>query len=292
MLWLDDHWEQVGIASYVVRGCAAYGYPSVYTRLAAYNDWIEWIINQQNYTTTTTTVAYRPPTIYSCDNKKMSCGCGSTNVALSSVRLIGGSEAIPYSWSMIVSVQYNCYRDGNFKAHCCSGTILNEHYILTAAQCVEQFYHLLIISQNITVVAGIHNLTEINQTTRQVDQIFIYPEYAGQSGLYKNDIAILHLSEPLHLDTNLRITKTCLPSRINSSEDLIDYPSNGSMLIVIGWGATNRPVNIRPSALQQLSISAIHHNDSTCTRSIGHVDVQFCGGVYEGGKGDYFLMIT
>ncbi|CAF4885707.1 unnamed protein product, partial [Rotaria socialis] len=84
--------------------------------------------------------------------------------------------------------------------------------------------------QNITIAAGIHNLTEINQTIRRVDQIFIHPEYAGQQDLFKNDIAILHLSEPLDLDTNPFITQTCRPLRMNSSENIMAYPSNGSKL--------------------------------------------------------------
>ncbi|CAF4865195.1 unnamed protein product [Rotaria sp. Silwood1] len=282
--WLGDRWEQVGIASYVVRGCAAVGHPSVYTRLTAFHDWIEWIINPSNYTTTTTTVAYRPPTIYNC-NRNASCGCGVTDVELTSSRIIGGDEAIPYSWSMIVSIRYNCYHDGNINAHCCGGTILNEYYILTAAHCVDQFNQSSILSHNITIVTGIHNLTERALTIRRVDQIFTHPEYAGQSHLYKNDIAILHLDEPLDFYTDPFITRTCRPPRINSSKDIMKYPSNGSMLVTIGWGAANKPANIRPQLLQQLSIYAIHHNDSTCARSIGHVNVQFCGGLYEGGKG-------
>ncbi|CAF3510751.1 unnamed protein product [Rotaria socialis] len=286
MQWLDDHWEQVGIASYVVRGCASYGYPSVYTRLASFHDWIEWIINPSNYTTTTTTIAYRPPNVYSCNNRNTSCGCSKVNVAFSSLRIIGGGEAVPYSWSMIVSLRYDCLNNGNFTTHCCGGTILNSYYILTAAHCVDKINLSSVLSQNITIAAGIHNLTEINQTIRRVDQIFIHPEYAGQQDLFKNDIAILHLSEPLDLDTNPFITQTCRPLRMNSSENIMAYPSNGSKLAVVGWGAANRPANIKPQLLQQLYIRTIHHNDSTCARSIGHVTVQFCGGVYEGGKGD------
>ncbi|CAF4369257.1 unnamed protein product [Rotaria socialis] len=285
MQWLDDHWEQVGIASYVVRGCASYGYPSVYTRLASFHDWIEWIINPSNYTTTTTTIAYRPPNVYSCNNRNTSCGCSKVNVAFSSLRIIGGGEAVPYSWSMIVSLRYDCLNNGNFTTHCCGGTILNSYYILTAAHCVDKINLSSVLSQNITIAAGIHNLTEINQTIRRVDQIFIHPEYAGQQDLFKNDIAILHLSEPLDLDTNPFITQTCRPLRMNSSENIMAYPSNGSKLAVVGWGAANRPANIKPQLLQQLYIRTIHHNDSTCARSIGHVTVQFCGGVYEGGKG-------
>ncbi|CAF4135531.1 unnamed protein product [Rotaria sp. Silwood2] len=280
--WLDDHWEQVGIASYVVRGCAAVGHPSVYTRLTYFHDWIEWIMNPSNYTTTTTTVAYRPPTFYRC-NSNASCGCGATSVVFRPSRIIGGNTAFPFSWSMIVSIRYNCYHDGNFNAHCCGGTILNEYYILTAAHCVDNFNPSSILSQNITIAAGIHNLTSSTPIIRRVDQIFIHPEYAGQPQLYKNDIAILHLNEPLNIDTHPLVKRTCRPPRINSPEDIMKYPSNGSMLVTIGWGAANKPANIKPEVLQQLSIYAIHHNDSTCARSIGHVNVQFCGGLYEGG---------
>lgn len=292
MLWSGDHWEQVGIASYVIRGCAAFGYPSVYTRLSSFHDWIEWIINPNNYTTTTTTIAYRPPTIYHCNNKKTFCGCGNANVTLTSSRLIGGNEAVPYSWTMTVSIRYNCYRNGNFEAHCCGGTILNEYYILSSANCFDQMNTSDIISQNITIAAGIHNLTEMSATIRTIDRIFIHPEYTGQRFLFKNDIAILHLAEPLNLETNPRISRTCLPSRIDSTVDLINYPSNGSLLAVVGWGALDKSVIRRPQLLQQLIIYSIHHNESTCTRSIGHVNVQFCGGLYEGGKGQYFLMTT
>ncbi|CAF2704863.1 unnamed protein product [Rotaria sp. Silwood2] len=212
------------------------------------------------------------------------CGCGYQNVQLATSRIVGGNEAIPYSWSMIVSIRYNCNFDGNVTAHCCGGTILNDYYILTAAHCVEQIDQSSVLSQNITIAAGIHNLSENNQTIRRVDQIFIHSEYAGQPQLFKNDIAILHLDKPLNLDINPFITRTCIPPRINSSEDIIEYPSNGSMLVTIGWGMTDQLGNVQPQVLQQVSIYAIHHNYSTCKRSIGHINVQFCGGLFDGRK--------
>ncbi|CAF4799116.1 unnamed protein product, partial [Rotaria socialis] len=49
--WLGDRWEQVGISSYMMNGCASVGYQSVFTRLAAFYDWIEEVINQSNATT-------------------------------------------------------------------------------------------------------------------------------------------------------------------------------------------------------------------------------------------------
>ncbi|CAM4814297.1 unnamed protein product [Rotaria magnacalcarata] len=292
--WIGDRWEQVGIVSYGLDNCESANHQMIFTRITAYYDWIERVMNQWNSTAITTaatatataiTTINRPLSVYRCSKNNTLCGCGFNNVALTTTRIVGGEEAIPYSWSMIVSLRYDCLNNGNFTTHCCGGTILNSYYILTAAHCVDKINLSSVLSQNITIAAGIHNLTEINQTIRRVDQIFIHSEYAGQQDLFKNDIAILHLSEPLDLDTNPFITQTCRPLRMNSSENIMAYPSNGSRLAVVGWSAANRPANIIPQLLQQLYIRTIHHNDSTCARSIGHVTVQFCGGVYDGGKG-------
>ncbi|CAF3834470.1 unnamed protein product [Rotaria sordida] len=290
--WMSNHWEQVGIIS--TTQCGINSVPSIYTRLASYNSWITSVMDIDDTTSTTTStsisITSADPIIhtYLCNKNMRDCGCGYQNVQLATSRIVGGNEAIPYSWSMIISIRYNCNFDGNVNAHCCGGTILNDYYILTAARCVEQIDQSSILSQNITIVAGIHNLSEVNQIIRHVDQIFIHPKYAGQSYLYKNDIAILHLDKPLGLDINPFITRTCLPPRINSSEDIVEYPSNGSMLVTIGWGITYQLENMQPQALQQVGIYAIHHNNPMCERSIGHINVQFCGGLYDDRTGICF----
>lgn len=97
--------------------------------------------------------------------------------------------------------------------------------------------------------------------------------------------------EPLDLYNNPFITRTCRPTQINSFRNIIDYPLNRFLLITIEWDAINRPCNIRPQLLQQWNIYAVHHNDSTCARSIRHVDVQFCEGSYGDDKFRKYWMI-
>ncbi|CAF4370079.1 unnamed protein product [Rotaria sp. Silwood2] len=237
-------------------------------------------------TRTTTATIIRPSNVYICNKNNVSCGCGFTNVALTPSRIANGEDAIPYSWSMIVSLRYDCLKNGNLTTHCYGGSILNEHYVLTAAHCVDKINQSSILSQNITIAAGIHNLTEVNQTIRRFDRIFIHSDYTGPVHWFKNDIAILHLSKPLDLDINPRITRTCRPPRMSTQQDAREYPSNGSMLAVIGWGLLNRPFNVKTQVLQQLYIYAVHHIHPTCAQYISDVDVQFCAGVYEGSKGD------
>ncbi|CAF4428763.1 unnamed protein product, partial [Adineta steineri] len=68
---------------------------------------------------------------YDCDNRNRSCGCGFKNVEINEENN-NPEEAIPYSWSMIVSIRYDCKQNGDPSTHCCSGTILNNRYVLTA----------------------------------------------------------------------------------------------------------------------------------------------------------------
>ncbi|CAF0852847.1 unnamed protein product [Adineta steineri] len=223
--WIGNRWEQIGIVSYT--RCGIFEYPSIYTRLAYYNDWINSIINKHNVSLNIT-VVQKPQMTYDCNKSKVPCGCGYKNVNICQSRIIGGEGAVQHSWSIIVSLRMDCSGNNKGVTHCCGGTILTESYILTAAHCVDNS-----LISNITVVAGIHNRVQINQTIRTVDRIIAHPNYTGPFHGLRNDIALLHLSEPLDFDTSPFIARTCLPHRINSSANLLEYPSNGTNLIVI-----------------------------------------------------------
>jgi len=264
----------VGITSF--SRCGIPGYPSLYTRLAFYTNWIDSILKSHNESLYATTP--NPPVTYSCDREKVPCGCGYRPVRLPSARIIGGEDAIPHSWSMVVSIRGKL-PGSNFDNHLCGGTILNEWYILTAAHCVDS--EIFSIYSNITISIGLHDQTELNNTIRRYDRIIIHPLW--KQILFKYDIALIHLSEALDFKTNPFISRTCLPRPMTSTEDLINYPSNNTILTAIGWGRTDdsRPANI----LQQVNLYSIHPNDSRCANVLVDPKLQLCAGVYYSRKG-------
>ncbi|CAF1320823.1 unnamed protein product [Didymodactylos carnosus] len=210
---------------------------------------------------------------YDCDNEAVECGCGYIDVEMNA-QIVSGAEAIPYSWSMIVSIQ-----DKLLKMHFCDGSILSESYILTAAHCVDNK-----TPEGILILAGIHNKSDKNVLVHKVDQIYIHPNWSSLSSKRRHDIAILHLSQPLNFTTNSRIKRTCVPD-LKWSTSIEEYPLNGTHLVVSGWDDTqldNRSSS--PDILHQVEVFLIHHNDRICNESLNDERGQFCAALYEGGK--------
>jgi secreted trypsin-like serine protease len=214
---------------------------------------------------------------YLCDKNAVPCGCGQAPVDINA-RIVNGEDAIPSSWAMIVSL-----KDGyGYGIHSCGGTILSESYILTAAHCVDNLPSD-VSSLNFTIAAGIHNLSQADQIIRQVDKIIIHPLWDRSTLDKQYDIAILHLAKPLDLETNSSLTRTCLPPRSNTSEEVMQYPSNGTNVIAIGWGDTSYGGDA-PDILQQVTITSIHSRHKICASTMYNPLTQFCAGLYEGGK--------
>jgi hypothetical protein len=216
---------------------------------------------------------------YTCDKNIVPCGCGQTPVGINT-RIVNGENAIPKSWPMMVSLRL----DRLGKRHICGGTILTESYILTAAHCVDSFVLDGISLEDLMVVADIHNLSQSDRIIRQVDKVIIHPLWEEFFYEIQYDIAILRLSSPLNLEKNSSITRTCLPPRSNTLEEMMQYPSNGTSLVAIGWGRLETGGSL-PDILQQVTVNSIHHFDKICANTIRDPSIQFCTGLYEGGKG-------
>ncbi|CAF2572957.1 unnamed protein product [Rotaria sp. Silwood2] len=262
--WLGDRWEQVGLTSFS-QGCAVAGDPSIYTRLSYYNHWIRSIVVDTDI---------RPPVTHTCDNEKVSCGCSYTDVEITPSRIVGGEEAVPYSWSFIVSIQHLSMND-----HFCGGSIFSDFYIITAAHCVVDKS-----PYDIQIAAGIHNRSDPNGAIREVEQIHIHPNWSSSSSARLHDIALLRLSHPLDLRTNPLLTRVCVPN-VQLPTLVETYPANGTRLTTIGWGNIRQSVfDNSPDNLHQVQVFTIDNNDPICNKSLFDKEVQFCAADYEGDK--------
>ncbi|KAA0191396.1 hypothetical protein HAZT_HAZT007377 [Hyalella azteca] len=103
-------------------------------------------------------------------------------------RLIGGEDAPEGSWPSIVSLR----KDG---VHDCGGTVLSASYVMVAAHCMRRpRSHLF------EVHAGLYKRSTFAPTAQlvPVDKVYVHVNISSNSLV--NDIAILHLKEPLHLN--------------------------------------------------------------------------------------------
>ena len=235
---------------------------------------MESVLNT-SLTTTTTTPAPRPPP-YVC-NKSSSCGCGKADVSLSSLRIVGGEDAIEDSWPMIVSLRLNGTTD-----HSCGGTVLSSSFVLTAAHCLRSLSALAPLG--LTIAAGITNRSDPAQIIRTVDRIYFHPDYNSSSTDYRHDIALLHLDQPFDFGVHARVSRSCL-HRLDPSLPTNQYPANGTRLAIIGWGVLRFGTLAVPQVLQQAEIVTMDNGDDVCVSTINDVELQFCAGLYEGGKG-------
>jgi hypothetical protein len=203
----------------------------------------------------------KPPRVYPCD-KKASCGCGQTDVTVTSSSVVGGENAIAHSWPMMVSIQHN-------NKHVCGGTILSDSFILSAAECLYYFNHS---NYNLTINVGIHKLSETVTVTRKVKKIYVHPDNSD-TWQPLHDIAIAHLDNPIPFDHSPSVfAKTCVP--IKSEVPAREYLEPHAELVVIGWGGSNL---VRPfDTLRQISVRLINSSDELCTTSIIDDTYQFC----------------
>lgn len=167
--WIENRWEQVGIASYVEGFCGSNGSPTIFTRIGYFRDWIQMQMTSNI-------------NLYNCRVYKL-CGCSRRNVALSSSTIVESENALPHTWSMIVSISLR-----STNQHLCSGTILENSFILTSAHCVQNRS-----TRDLIIKAGMYLLSETDIIIRQVNGIFLHPNYTNITMILLSYVYPLHL---------------------------------------------------------------------------------------------------
>ncbi|TDG48148.1 hypothetical protein AWZ03_005323 [Drosophila navojoa] len=136
-----------------------------------------------------------------------------SNPKLNQGRVVGGQQAPMGTWPWIVSLQ------NQFGFPFCSGVIIDDYWILTAASCVSGLR-----PRNLVAIAGTVSSWNNTAPGYYVDQIHVHCNF--DKPLYHNDIALLHLSGAI--EYNADVAKATLSE--------IDELQEGERLTFAGWG--------------------------------------------------------
>ena len=126
---------------------------------------------------------------------------------------MGGRDAEKNAYPYQVSLRVHGY-------HKCGGSLLNHHWILTAAHCLVKFD-----SRYITVVLGSNNLMS-DGIAYSTECIQVHPLYV--EGKRNDDIGLLKVSE--YVEYNVAIQPIALPMR--------DVDESSCTATFTGWGNT------------------------------------------------------
>lgn len=194
--------------------------------------------------------------------------CGLSNMPkprdLIDDRIVNGKEAEKgqFPWQIILKI----VMPGN-KTYLCGGSILNEHWVLTAGHCVTNARDGSL--QNGMVVeatAGAHYRKELSATqtqTRTADCVIPHPCWRGNDGNLANDLALLRIPKnnpyKMTYKSGGNVNGICLPKKQSPP-----YQHEG-IAWVSGWGLSksgNSPDNSPPNALRYTNVTII--SDRQC----------------------------
>lgn len=205
------------------------------------------------------------------------CRCGQANKPTTHSRIVGGHEVPPnkYPWLAGLLLPW-AYGDAIF----CGGSILNAHYVLTAAHCLFAKTFVPLPSALFMVVVGEHDYTSTTDDIPGVTRALAVAEYLVHEAYHPvflhNDIALLRLRERLDLASHRQVGAVCLPLDPRRTYE-------GETGTVAGWGDTTRGKGVYPEAPREVQVPVVECGRKVIAGS-PVIPQMLCAGYEEGGK--------
>jgi len=163
-----------------------------------------------------------------------------------STNIIGGKDAVPYSWPWQVSIHRK--RNATYFSHTCGASILSNQWILSAGHCFADTN-----LDTYILKLGVFNQLKTDESGEKIlklSEIHVHPKFGSSGALY--DISVLKLAEPIEFTDH--ISPVCLPTEQDEA-----LPQAGTNIFLTGWGVTKPGLNGAPNVttsatLKQLGI--------------------------------------
>ncbi len=182
-------------------------------------------------------------------------------------KILGGVESKNGDWPWIVAI-LNASEPDLYQAQYCSGVLIDEYWVLTAAHCVHSR-----TAGDVEVAIGAFDLKAFTGQRKRISFIRTHPRY--NSSLLQYDLALLRLSVP---SSQPRIALYAGDSKESVPPSLL-----GEMTTAIGWGLADG-VNTwyYPEVLRQVDLPVVNNSFCNNIYSTDLIASQMCVGYYEG----------
>ncbi len=172
------------------------------------------------------------------------------------MRIVGGDDAEIKDYPWQTSLQVVNQTDAN---HVCGATILNEHWVVTAAHCVLP----IATTSFLQVRSGFTAITSDEGTFHRVNKGVVHADYDYGSDDRSHDIALLRVSEPFDFD-NEAVSKMPLVNAFDVARGLEDP---GNEVDISGWGRLTYNGAI-PDSLQAAAVTIADINETAYLHEI------------------------
>ncbi|XP_054891861.1 tryptase-2-like [Poeciliopsis prolifica] len=191
--------------------------------------------------------------------------------------IIGGGDAPRGRWPGLVYL--NIVTDSGKKKWHCSGSILNQKWILTAGRCWDE--ELRTRWDRTGVWIGTYELGMPSERYMNIDLVDRLPEFRAAGNGFINDIALLRLKYPLEF------SNTVAPVNLPNEDETFD---SSSECWIAGWGDIGKVALPKTKPVQEVQISILPQPDCKAKYPT-MTDAMLCAGDPKGKKnpcdGDY-----